>query len=91
MYTYLYVSTYAYTRDETKKKDMTRDTYVLCTRAFSDKKGLPTINHAKFFAQFIRVVDTKYEITVFANKSSELPLNAQVRQDAKWSRGGEEE
>lgn len=29
---------------------------------FSDKKGLPTVNHAKFFAQFIRVADTKYEM-----------------------------
>lgn len=43
------------------KKEIRREVHTcICTRAFSDKKGLSTINHAKFFAQFIRVADTKY-------------------------------
>jgi len=48
----------------------------------------PTINHAKFFAQFIRVADTKYEIRFFANESSELPLNARVIRREGGPRGG---
>lgn len=49
----------------------------------------PTINHAKFFAQFIRVADTKYEIRFFANReSSELPLNARVIRREGGPRGG---
>lgn len=46
-----------------KKRNTTRDTYMyMYACLFSDKKGLPTVNHAKFFAQFIRVADTKYEM-----------------------------
>lgn len=47
-------------RHDKKEKKKRRDIHIcICTRAFSDKKGLPTVNHAKFFAQFIRVADTK--------------------------------
>lgn len=65
-YIYLYIYTYAYNRGDTRKRKKKYDAryiYIyICTRAFSDKKGLPTVNHAKFFAQFIRVADTKYEM-----------------------------
>lgn len=62
MYTYIYIYICIHQREDTikKKKKKRRDIHIcICTRAFSDKKGLPTVNHAKFFAQFIRVADTK--------------------------------
>lgn len=80
-YTHIHMHASGRRHDKKKKKD-TRDTYVLCTRAFSDKKGLPTINHAKFFAQFIRVVDTRLRFLLTRVANYHL-----LREwDRKWSR-----
>lgn len=69
MYTYiLYIHICIFTSEETriKKKEIRREIHIMYMYACLFRQERPTINHAKFFAQFIRVADTKYvEIQVF--------------------------
>lgn len=59
MYTYIHI--YMHTLRETHGKYATRGIYMyMYACLFRQERPTYTINHAKFFAQFIRVADTKY-------------------------------
>lgn len=61
MYTYIHTYIYAYTTKRHTVNNATRGIYMyMYACLFRQERPTYTINHAKFFAQFIRVADTKY-------------------------------